>query len=392
MPKRWRKESEQPKRRAFARPAVVRHASLMNKILVVDDDRATRVRLAAGLKKWGHEVVTVADGKEAWERVREDGIQFVISDWIMPGMSGLELLDRIRSGPAVPYVYFILLTSKTDRDHLVEGMEAGADDFLAKPFDPEELRVRVRAGQRLLDLENDLQVKNQELSAFTSVASHDLREPLRTISTYLMLLQRKYGGELDEQADEYIRFVTDAAKRMSNLVSELLDYARLDAGEMEFEEVRTEELCKELRKELQASIAESGATLTFGDLPIVQANRTQLRQVFQNLIGNAIKYRGEEPPSVHVAAEEHDGAWRFSVHDNGIGIDREHRQRVFEPFQRLHGLSSEYSGSGVGLAICKRVVEKHGGEIWVEPNPAGGSVFRFTLSHDAEAGRGRGRS
>lgn len=347
--------------------------------MVAEDDRATQIRLVSYLKEWGYAPVACSDGAEALEKFQSGEFPCVISDWMMPRMSGLELVQAIREAEQDSYVYVILLTGQTDKENLVQGMESGADDFLTKPFDKDELRVRLRAGQRIMELEQRLADRNRELSLFTSVASHDLREPLRTISGFIGLLERKYKGQFDEEADEYFEFITDGAKRMRTLITDLLSYARMESSESQHAPVDTGEIVAEKLSLLGAAIEECGARIDCGKLPTVHGDRTQLSQIFQNLIGNAIKYRGEASPVVKVAAVESDGAWHFSIEDNGIGIPANQTSVVFEPFRRLHGPGSHYKGSGIGLAICKKVVERHGGRIWVESEPGAGSQFHFTL-------------
>ncbi len=354
----------------------------MKTVLVAEDDRATRLRLVSFLKDWDYDPIAAADGLEAWNLFNnpENDFGCVITDWIMPEMDGLELVRKIRDRESEHYVYVILLTGRAETRNVVEGMEAGADDFMAKPFERDELRARLRAGQRVVELERRLEERNRELSMFASVASHDLREPLRTISSYLMLLQRNYRGVLDERANEFIDFTTDAAARMSALITDLLDLARLDSTPADYAEVDMREVCDEVLSALRGAIDECGGTVTIGEpLPIIRGNRVFLSQLFQNLIGNGIKYRGHESPVVRFEATDGGENWLFSVTDNGIGIPANQKTAIFEPFQRLHGTNSNYQGSGVGLAICKKVVERHGGHIWVESEPGKGSTFYFTL-------------
>lgn len=355
------------------------------RILIAEDDRATRLRLQTLVAQWGHDVVAGKDGEEAWALFGESAFDCVISDWMMPGLTGIDVVKRIREAQSreqSAYVYLLLLTSQTEKERLVEGMEAGADDFVTKPFDTEELRVRIRAGQRIVDLERRLAERNRELSTFTSVASHDLREPLRTISSFLGLLQRKYQGKLDAQADEYIGFVLDGATRMRHLITDLLAYARFGSSEETFAPVDLNQLVDEKLQLLGRSIEESQARITCQPLPSVEGDRTQLSQLLQNLIGNGIKYREQDAqPAIEIQfdTDEQADAYVFSVSDDGIGIPEEHREAVFEPFRRLHGTGGPYSGSGVGLSICRKVIERHGGRIWIEPNQPRGTRFLFTL-------------
>lgn len=357
------------------------------KILLAEDDRATQLRLAAYVTDWGYECVAANDGEEAWALFQGQDFDCVISDWMMPNIDGLELVRRIRQTEQNAYVYIILLTGKTKKQNLVQGMEAGADDFLTKPFDIDELRVRLRAGQRVVALERRLAERNRALSTFTAVASHDLREPLRTITSFLGLLEKKYKDKLDDEAQEYIDFVMDGATRMRTLITDLLAYARMESQEKKFESLDVAALVQERLESLRQAIDESQAEVTHGPLPTIEGDRTQLGQLFQNLIGNGIKYRGEKPPVIRIEAVKEDSAWLFSVRDNGIGIPPEHQETIFEPFRRLHATGSAYSGSGVGLSICRTAIERHGGRLWVESDGHSGSTFYFTIPHREKEAR-----
>jgi PAS domain S-box-containing protein len=227
----------------------------------------------------------------------------------------------------------------------------------------------------------ELRRSNAELERFAYVASHDLQEPLRMVSSYVQLLARRYQGRLDADADEFIHYAVDGASRMRRLIQDLLTYARISTRGEAFEPVALEEVLEDTREALKVAIEESGATLTHDPLPTVTADPTQMGQLFQNLLSNALKFRGAEPPVVHIGARrsgDHAGAWLFSVHDNGIGIDPAFFDRIFIVFQRLHGMT-EYSGTGIGLALCRRIVERHGGHLWVESGPGRGATFFFTL-------------
>jgi PAS domain S-box-containing protein len=228
------------------------------------------------------------------------------------------------------------------------------------------------------ELNEELSRSNAELEQFAYVASHDLQEPLRMVASYVQLLQRRYKGQLDDDADEFIGFAVDGATRMQSLIQDLLSYSRLGRRPRPFEPVDMAEVVGSVLQVIGLTIEETGAEIRCGDLPTVPGDVTQLTQLLQNLIGNALKYRGEHAPVVEIAAERLSHAWSFSVTDNGIGIDPAYGDRIFNMFQRLHG-RDEYSGTGIGLAICKRVVDLHGGNIWVDPGDDGGSTFRFTL-------------
>jgi signal transduction histidine kinase len=225
----------------------------------------------------------------------------------------------------------------------------------------------------------ELARSNRDLEQFAYVASHDLQEPLRKVASFCQLLQRRYGGELDERADQYIDFAVDGAKRMQQLINDLLAFSRV--GRMataEMEVVPMEAAVERATSSLSTAIEESAAVIEHDPLPEVRGEPTLLAQLLQNLIGNAVKFRGEAPPHVRITCREADGAYELAVLDTGIGIEPRYAEKVFVIFQRLHAKDA-YEGTGIGLAMCKRIVEHHGGRIWIEPGPDGGTAVRFTL-------------
>ena len=226
---------------------------------------------------------------------------------------------------------------------------------------------------------------NRELEQFAYVASHDLQEPLRMVSSYVALLGRRYGGQLDDRADKYIHFAVDGANRMQRLIHDLLAYSRVGTRGAELVPTDTVAVLQETLSNLEVAIGESQAKVVYADLPWVMGDPSQLRQLFQNIIGNALKFRSEARPRVEVAAERDGDQWTFSIRDNGVGFDQRYAERIFGVFKRLHR-NAEISGTGIGLAICQRIIDRHAGRIWAESKLGEGSSFYFTLPAVAEHG------
>jgi PAS domain S-box-containing protein len=241
-----------------------------------------------------------------------------------------------------------------------------------------DITARKRAEEQLRQAAAELVRSNAELEQFAYVASHDLQEPLRAVAGCVQALQQRYHGTLDAHADEFIKHAVDGAIRMQTLINDLLDYSRVAMRGKPFVPTDCAAIVRSVLANLEVAMTESGARVTYTDLPTVMADPTQLTQLFQNLIGNACKFRSQRPPAIHIAAEHQEGAWVFAVRDNGIGIEPQYFERIFGLFQRLH-TRVEYAGTGIGLAICKRIVERHGGRIWVESRPQQESTFYFTI-------------
>jgi PAS domain S-box-containing protein len=244
-----------------------------------------------------------------------------------------------------------------------------------------DITDRKRVEKALEQSKLELERSNTELERFASIASHDLREPLRAIAGFARLLAKRYEGQLDLEADEYITYILDGTNRLQRLIDDLLTYSRVGTRGKEFETTDCNVILDAAISNLAMAVDESNASITYDPLPKVQGDGVQLEQLFQNLISNAIKFRGEDRPRVHVGVQREEEEWVFAVKDNGIGIEPQFANRIFEIFQRLH-TQQEYPGTGIGLAICQRIVERHGGRIWFESDRGVGSTFYFTIPAD----------
>lgn len=249
---------------------------------------------------------------------------------------------------------------------------------LSQTYEQALLLSRQQA-KEILSQQDKLRQSNEQLQQFAYIASHDLQEPLRMITSYVQLLQKRYADQLDTDAKDFIGYAVDGAARMKELIAGLLQYSRLETGEQQpFILTSLEEVLDKTLINLSVAIAESGTVITHDNLPEVQVHPLQMTQLFQNLIGNAIKFRDQEPLKIHIGVTQHETEWQFGVRDNGIGIAPEYRERIFGMFQRLH-TRAVYEGTGIGLAVCKKIVERHNGRIWVDSTVGNGATFYFTL-------------
>lgn len=359
--------------------------------LLVEDNALDAALVLRALNKDGFDVAAniVQDEAEFTQSLRAHPPEVVLADYNLPMWKGMDALKVLRAEALdIP---MILVSGALGDVTAVECIRQGATDYVLKDGLarlPEVVRRALREKQeRSLrhQVEQDLALKvdelarsNADLEQFAYVASHDLQEPLRMVTAYTQLLAERYRGKLDESADKFIGYASEGAQRMQVLIQDLLAFSRVGRQETSSASVDCNDVLKEVLQSLAAAIEESGAVVTHADLPVVWADRTQVAQLLQNLIGNGIKFRGQEPPAISVQAEKADERWQFSVSDNGIGIAPEYAENIFIVFQRLHA-RSEYPGNGIGLAICKKIVERNGGKIWAESQPGSGTTFKFTL-------------
>jgi len=388
------------------------------RILLVEDDEDDAFLLQRALTKTapGQFAISRVGTLEAARRTLiSSPFHVVLSDLSLPDSRGFETFERIHE--ADPEVAIVVLTGNDDERLAVRALNEGAQDYLVKgKADGQslvrsmryaiernrsrrlerdntalegEIRARKLAQERLERVAAQLEASNRELQQFASVASHDLQEPLRKIVVFGDRLRTKVGGQLGEQGNDYIERMMNAAGRMQTLIDDLLEFSRVVTRARPFVAVDLAEVVREVLGDLEVLIESKGAVVDVGSLPTIQADPTQLRQVFQNLLANAMKFQGEGAvPHVAIRSEaalcSGTPGWRITFRDNGIGFEQQHAERIFAPFQRLHG-RSEFGGSGIGLAIVRRIVERHGGTITAEGNPGQGALFSILLPSEGDA-------
>jgi signal transduction histidine kinase len=396
-------------------------------ILLVDDEPKNLVVLETVLAHPSYRLVKAESGEEALLALIDSEFALLILDIQMPGMTGFELAKMIKSRKRTAHVPIIFLTAYYNEDeHVLEGYDSGAVDYLYKPVNPTMLRSKVsvfadlhrknqacatantvltkevehrrHVEEQLRELNQHLEHRvaertrelrehamrlyraNEALEQFAFAASHDLQEPLRNIAIYSELFKSRYAANLSGEAKMFLETIMEGAQRMTTLVTDLLEYAQIDRPGDPPAVADGEDVLARVLRNLARSMQETGATITSDVLPSVPIKAFHLEQLLQNLIGNALKYRkNEDPPCVHVSAEQLADRWHFAVRDNGIGIAPEYHALIFGVFKRLHSDRHEYSGTGMGLAICQRIVERYGGRIWVESEVGHGATFHFTL-------------
>jgi len=395
------------------------------KILAVDDRPENLIALRKTLADSGAQIIEAQDGQAALAATLTHEFSLAILDVQMPAMDGYELAELLRGDPKTRYLPIMFLTAAYGHETQVfKGYESGAVDYIVKPYDPAILRTKVgifleldrnrrqlrahrdeldrRVAERTAELERanrqlsdevaerkrieqglqltvaELQKTNADLEKYAYVASHDLQEPLRMVVSYTQLLERRYAGQLDGQADEYIRFAVEGALRMQTLIEGVLELSRLGERSLCPDRTNCEALIQSVRRALRKEIEEAGALIEVSDLPTLQADPIQLARVFVSLLDNAVKFRSAEQPRIAVSARRAAQAWEFCVADNGIGIEAEFQSQVFAMFKRLHP-RQRYAGTGIGLAVVEKIVAAHGGQVWVESEAGKGSRFFFAI-------------
>jgi signal transduction histidine kinase len=370
-------------------------------VLLVDDKKENLLSLEVILAGEGYTFIKANSGREALKiLLKKQDFAIILMDVQMPMLDGFETSELIRQSEKLKHIPIIFLTANNNSaDNIFKGYKAGAVDYMLKPFVPEILRTKVAVfadlykknrelqsiGENLRELNKKLEQRsrdlihiNEELEKFAYVASHDMQEPLRTIISYIQLLQSKYKDKLDDEGNEFMDFVVEASLRMRNIIIDLLQYSRINRNESVLEPVDINKVLKEVLENMDNSIRDSNATIHAEDLPTIKANYSQMIQLFQNLISNAIKFKSDKAPEITISATTTKNDYLFSIQDNGIGIEQKYSDKIFQIFQRLHSIK-QYPGTGIGLAICLKIIQRHEGRIWMESEPDKGTTFFFTI-------------
>jgi len=414
-----------------------------SRILAIDDNPTYLKFLEGNLKKDGIGIDKAASGKEALEKMDKNKYDCILLDLVMPGIDGIEICKKVmdmRGLVEKPMV--LMLTAHESKEEMTRALEAGADDFVGKSSDISIIKARINAilrrkfiqedNQRIFEelkrkemeversriekaaaetkallaekllhtvekLEEEieerkrmelkiknysrvLELSNKELESFAYVASHDLQEPLRAVSGFLELVEKRYKNKLDDKGKDFIHRAVSGAKRMQEMINDLLTYSRITTCGHSFQPCSLEKILDRVLTNMSPTIERKSAVVTRDPLPKLTCDESQIQRLFQNLISNAIKFCDQPQPLIHISAEEKKDHWLLSVQDNGIGIELSYQETIFKIFQRLHS-KGKYPGTGIGLAICQKIVERHEGKIWVESKPGKGSTFFFTLKN-----------
>jgi signal transduction histidine kinase len=400
------------------------------RILYLEDDRTDVELVRTKLEDEGLDcdMISVETQADFVAALNDAGFDVILADYKLPSFDGLTALSIARK--KAPDVPFIFLSGSMGEELAIDTLKRGATDYVLKQrlsrLGPairraleeaeehlerrkaeeevkryqehleemvkertaqlritndrleREIAERKEAEEELKKISAELTRSNADLQHFAYAASHDLQEPLRGIEGFIKLLEKRYADKLDSKAKEFIGYTVEGVNRMRALIKDLLDYSRTGTIEMNLKPTNFSEAVERAVFNLKAAVEETGATIAYDPLPTVRADIMQMSRLFQNLMGNAIKFRGKKAPDIHISAEKNENGWTFSVRDNGMGIDPENAERIFSVFQRLH-TKEEYPGTGIGLAVCKRIVERHGGKIWVKSEKGKGATFCFTI-------------
>lgn len=355
-------------------------------ILIVDDTPDNLRLLSAMLGRHQLGVRKALTGQWAIAAAQAVPPDLILLDIKMPEMSGYEVCQRLKADPLTQAIPVIFISALDDAIDKVKAFAAGGADYITKPFQEAEVMARIahqlelrRLQAQLVAQNEELVRSNRELEQFASVVSHDLQQPLQSILGYTKLIGLTCPAVQQSPAQPYLANIIEASDRMQLMIQDWLAYAQAGQAQPTLAPVDCNALLDQVMLNLKVALTETQAELHYGDLPTVMGNEVQLMQLFQNLLSNALKFaQPGAVPQITLAVEPQPQAWRFGIHDNGIGIEAEHLGQIFEAFHRLHDAQS-YPGSGIGLATCHKIVERHGGHIWAESQPGLGSTFYFTL-------------
>lgn len=356
-------------------------------ILVVDDTPDNIRLLSAILTCKNYEVRKALNSTQAIASVKASAPDLILLDIKMPKVNGYEVCTTLKADPTTHDIPVIFISALDDALDKVQAFSVGGADYITKPFQEDEVlarienQLKIQKLQRQLKTQNqELRRSNQELDQFARIVSHDLQQPLQSIIGYSKILMMQRSEALDPTAKEHINSIIQAGDRMHQLVQHILQYAQADQPANNFSQTPLHDIIQQVLSSLDSTIHHKKAAITYDDLPIIYGDGIRLGQLFQNLISNSLKFtRRDIPPQVDITAAPHDvGTWLVTVKDNGIGIPQAHWQSVFDNFQRLHS-ADQYPGNGIGLATCKKIVEHHGGRIWIESQVGAGTTFYLVL-------------
>ncbi len=360
---------------------------------MVDDTPNNLRLLSTMLTQRGYDVRKALNGRMAINSVQADLPDLILMDIKMPEMSGYEVCELIKADPETTDIPIIFISALDDTFDKVKAFEVGGLDYITKPFQEAEVLARVESQLRLKRLQNQLISQNQELQflnrelsrsnreleQFAHIVSHDLQQPLQSISGFAQLLQMKVHKDLDTASQDYLTRIMDAAQRMQRLIQDVLHYSQVGRSHQEMCLVDCNQVLMHVIDNLRGAIAESEAQVASDTLPTVVGNEIQLVQLFQNLLSNALKFRRDHvPPQIIITATQQLENWRFEIRDNGFGMSEDDCERVFDIFQRSP-LAEHYPGTGIGLATCKKIIDRHGGQIWAKSQVGQGTSFFFTV-------------